>query len=207
MLSNSSRVCRVFSTHCSHSGRIAFPDLCADAAQVRGSIRRWRWRFATLRAARRQGNRNRIVRLVHGVAQHAAPARFRVNFIMQRGRSCCCDHRKTPSKSPTPYSRASHSMRPARAHSRHFRCGLRRDNTHRSLCRQEALDLCLATAPAPTTRQRRPSNLRNMGNKLIFIYFHCFTSVTYSNVTPARAARIPFFAKPDQRPARGSSPG
>src|ERR1700693_6611874 len=74
-----------------------------------------------------------------------------------------------PAKSAVLYSRASHSMRPSRAHprTRDVAFGATR-RTEAAVARRLSI-LASPTDPAPTTRTRRPSSFTNMGNKLIVV--------------------------------------
>src|SRR5579864_703520 len=74
-----------------------------------------------------------------------------------------------PAKSAGLYSRASHSMRPSRAHSRTRGVAFgATTRTDADVARRLSI-LASPTDPAPTTRTRRPSSFTNMENKLIFI--------------------------------------
>src|SRR5712691_6570989 len=74
-----------------------------------------------------------------------------------------------PPKSEGLYSRASHSMRPSRVHSRTRAVAFGATTRTEAAVASRLSILASPTDPAPTTRARRPSSFTNIGNKLIVI--------------------------------------
>src|SRR6266851_4047748 len=100
--------------------------------------------------------------------------------------------RNIPAKSAGLYSRASHSMRPSRAHSRTRGVAFGATTRTEAAVARRLSIFASPTDPAPTTRMRRPSSFTNMGNRLIIIpgATSDLGSRPYGNNRPAAKAAL-----------------